>query len=276
MDKQRSAYFNTPKYTRGRVCKVLGISKDTLRYYEEYGLVKPWTNPNNRYKYYSIADLEILGVILFLRSIDVSVIDIPKAIECREIDKYKNFLREHHTYVEEKIRYFKGVTKMLSYLEDTISDFQKYPNEEKVVENTEFNFQVTKFTFQNDNIEDMVPKEKSDNATYHIIKLKIAGPKWINSNRKDETDLITGHLCDDISNNSQYRHVIPFALNFNTFCELKDIPEVIQEKKKKYSEKYIFGEKVYIVEHICVNVYNQDALLRSIYIPILEFKKEAN
>lgn len=72
MDENRSSYFKTPKYTRGRVCKVMGISKDTLRYYEENGLINPWTNPHNKYKYYSIADLEILGVILFMRSIDVN------------------------------------------------------------------------------------------------------------------------------------------------------------------------------------------------------------
>lgn len=272
MDEKRDSYFKTPKYTRGRVCKVMGITKDTLRYYEETGIVKPWTNPNNNYKYYSIADLEILGVILFLRSIDVSVPNIPKAMQCKDIYTYREFLKHHYEYIQDKINYFQGVSKMLHYLDNTITNYQNNPYEEKLVRNTVFNFQVTNFSFQRDVIEDMVPKTKSNNSTYHIIKLKIAGPRWVDSNRKDESDLITGHLCDDRTRNDKHNHVIlPMALKFNTFCELRDIPRVIQQKKSKYAEQYTFDENSYIIEHICVNIYNQDALLRSIYLPIKDY-----
>lgn len=273
MDQIRDSYFKTPKYTRGRVCKVMGISKDALRYYEENGLVSPWINPKNKYKYYSITDLEILDVILFMRSIDINVYDIPKVMQCKDIYTYKKFLKNHYQHIEEKISYFNSVSKILHYLDSTISAYEDNPDEEKIVKNTVFNFQVTEFSYECDVIENMVPKIKSNNIPYHIIKLKIVGSKWINSDRQDESDLTTGHLCDANTTSTEYTHInLASALNFNTFCELKDIPGIIQSKKAKYANQYTFDEKAYIIEHICVNIYNQDALLRSIYLPIKEYK----
>lgn len=73
MTLDRKSYFFTPRYTRGKICKVLGVTIDTLSHYEKCGIINPQENEKNGYKYYSIADIEILNVILFLRAMDVSI-----------------------------------------------------------------------------------------------------------------------------------------------------------------------------------------------------------
>lgn len=55
--------------------KILGISKEALRYYEKEGLIKP-TRDNNNYRNYNEEDLRLLKVILLLRSLEVSIDEI--------------------------------------------------------------------------------------------------------------------------------------------------------------------------------------------------------
>lgn len=55
--------------------KILGISKEALRYYEKEGLIKP-TRDNNNYRNFNEEDLRLLKVILLLRSLEVSIDEI--------------------------------------------------------------------------------------------------------------------------------------------------------------------------------------------------------
>lgn len=41
------------KLLTGQVSKIFNISKDTLRYYDKMGLLKPEINKSNGYRYYS-------------------------------------------------------------------------------------------------------------------------------------------------------------------------------------------------------------------------------
>lgn len=265
----REEYFLSPKYTRGRVCKLLNITKDTLRYYEDAGIIHPYTNPTNNYKYYSIADIEILEVILFLRSIDVSVPDIPKVMECKEIDSYENFLENQMNVIQEKIVYWQKIENVIIYLRKIMNDYQKYPNQVKEVSDVKFCYRVSKFVEENEKIEDMLPSVAMGNAVYHILKLKIVGNRWIESDREDKSDLLVGHLCEE-EDESVCVNVLKKALMKTTFGLQSQLPQTIKELKEEYKDVYEFEDQVYIMEHLCINIYTQDALIRSIFLPIKE------
>ena len=59
---------------------MLGVSKATIRYYEEQGLVAPSRTKNN-YRYYSDEEARLFQKIIILRKLGVSVSEIKDLIE---------------------------------------------------------------------------------------------------------------------------------------------------------------------------------------------------
>lgn len=270
MTLDREKYFFTPRYTRGEVSKVLGVTKDTLRHYEECGLVSPEENKKNRYKYYSIADLEILNVVLFLRSMEVPINEIPKFIECKDIDTYGDFLDEQINKAISKINYWNQVRSLLTYLKKTLDDYKKIPHNVTTVENTTFKFRIAKFDYKNYDIEKMAPSRVSSAACSHIIKLKIVEKKWIESSRENASELMVGYLCGEEERGDDIHvYTIPKALLLTTLEPLEEIPRIISDFWKKNEGKYQFNDRVYIIEHTFFNIFTQEALLRNIYLPIV-------
>lgn len=52
---------------------IVGLSKKSIRFYEEEGLIKPTRNKENDYRIYSSSDVKKLKVIKFLRELNVSI-----------------------------------------------------------------------------------------------------------------------------------------------------------------------------------------------------------
>lgn len=55
---------------------IVGLSKKSIRYYEEMGLIVPSRNKNNDYRVYNKNDIEKLKKIKFLRELDVPIKEI--------------------------------------------------------------------------------------------------------------------------------------------------------------------------------------------------------
>ena len=273
MSLDREKYFFTPRYSRGEVAKVLGVTKDTLRHYEKCGLITPHENEENRYKYYSIADLEILNVILFLRSMDVPVQDIPIFIECKDINKYGNFLDEQINKAMEKINYWNNIKNILTYLKNTLENYKETPRNVKVLENIYFRFRVAKFDYKNYDLQQMAPSTISSNSISNIIKLKIVDEKWLISNRVDTSEMIVGYIsgAEEVEGDI-WEHCLPLALMITTLDPLEKIPQIIIKTWEAYKHIYDFEYKVYILEHTFFNIFNQEALLRNVYLPIKGLK----
>lgn len=89
--------------TTHEIEEMLGITKQTLIYYEKEGMINPKRNENN-YRNYSSSDIDVLKLILLLRSMGVSIdeiklildekLSIRKALETKKdfIHKEKNEL----------------------------------------------------------------------------------------------------------------------------------------------------------------------------------------
>ena len=56
-------------YTIGQVAKFLGVSRDTLKFYEEKGLVKPQQNSENGYRTYNHFDIYDITTINFIEKL---------------------------------------------------------------------------------------------------------------------------------------------------------------------------------------------------------------
>ena len=55
------------------VCHIVGLSRKSIRYYEENGLLSPKRNTENDYRMYTEEDIRKLKIIKFLRELDVPI-----------------------------------------------------------------------------------------------------------------------------------------------------------------------------------------------------------
>ena len=273
MQIDREAYFFKPRYTRGQVCKAMGIGKDTLRHYESCGILMPKESEKNKYRYYAIADIEILNVILFLRSIDIPIQEIPKFIECNDVDKYGELLESQIDIITQRINYWTYAKKLLCYFQKMLEEYKQNPNAVKYVENVIFRFIKVSFDYQIEDIEKMAPTKQINRGIQRISQLKIVGKRWLNSSREDTSDMSIGHLCeaDEIGEEIDEERLHQ-ALLMTTLESLDKIPDIIHSTWEENKNKYVLEERVYIIEHSLFNKFNQGKLLRNIYFPIQEVK----
>lgn len=75
-------------YSIGEISKMVKISVDALRYYDEINLLKPeHINENNRYRYYSEKQISEILVIMELKQYGFSLDAIKELVNCEDINK---------------------------------------------------------------------------------------------------------------------------------------------------------------------------------------------
>ena len=124
-----------------------GLSKKSIRYYEEMGLIKPNRNKENDYRLYNEDDIKKLKVIKFLRELDVPIREIKllneNKLTLRECikERIKKIEKEEENY--QKI---KNMCIEISESNDTFSkiNIEKYFREIKVLNKEGFTMRNTK------------------------------------------------------------------------------------------------------------------------------------
>lgn len=117
------------KLSTGQVSKLFGISKDTLRYYDNLGILKPDINKQNGYRCYSQKHLDQLNLILLTKDLDISLSDIKETIESEELCEYKELITKQEIMIEEKIEELKKKHAQLKNLNKIIKTIENYENE---------------------------------------------------------------------------------------------------------------------------------------------------
>lgn len=95
--------------------QLLGITKQVLIYYEKEGLIKPTRNKNN-YREYNQNDIELLQLILTLRSMGISIDDIKLILSGDLSIRY---------CLKNKQEYFQQEKKKIEIIENKITDYIK-------------------------------------------------------------------------------------------------------------------------------------------------------
>lgn len=120
---------------------VVGLSKKSIRYYEQVGLLTPKRTYQNDYREFTEGDIENLKKIKFLRELDISILDIKK-LKNKEIT-LKDCLQNKIEKVKELEENYQKVDKMcreLIHLEqeyDTL-EVNKYLEELMILKNGGF------------------------------------------------------------------------------------------------------------------------------------------
>lgn len=91
-------------FSIGEAAKAVQTTTETLRHYDRIGLVKPstrdeWTN----YRYYTEEDIVRLNTVRALQLMDLSLQEIKKVLEYKDLEKIVDFLAQAEKKADEKI-----------------------------------------------------------------------------------------------------------------------------------------------------------------------------
>ena len=117
-------------YSIQEVSRILGMSKDTLRYYDRIGIVSP-IREDNRYRKYSKDDLIDLMNIQILRYADFSLDEIRgnfsfhkmKNIDPDYCEEVAAFLDAKNAETHKKIAHLQKVSRLLDVAVETLRGF---------------------------------------------------------------------------------------------------------------------------------------------------------
>ena len=82
------------KYRTGELLDYLGVSRDTLRFYEEKGLLCPKKNHENNYRNYDMFDIFKIMVIDFYKKRGMSIQQIQYLLENRDVQDVQDLLED--------------------------------------------------------------------------------------------------------------------------------------------------------------------------------------
>ncbi len=104
------------KLIKSEVIQLFNTTKETLRHYEQMGILKPEVTENN-YRFYDFKDLEKLRKIFLLKDLDISLEEIIKLDggQIKEAE-YIELLKEHHITLQKKIHRLQAIQENLQQL----------------------------------------------------------------------------------------------------------------------------------------------------------------
>ena len=113
-------------YKIGEISKLYQIGPDSLRYYEELGILTP-KRAENGYRMYGLHDLWRLNVIRDLRRLDFSMEQIGEYLKNRSVDTTKELLKTEISLIEEKIALLEHLKLDVSERLDKLEEITKEP-----------------------------------------------------------------------------------------------------------------------------------------------------
>lgn len=95
----------------GEISKLYKIGVDSIRYYEEIGLIQPERSESG-YRHYSIHDIWRLNVIRDLRSIGFTMEQIREYLENHTTSSSLKLLEEEQEVIQQQMQYLQNYKKM--------------------------------------------------------------------------------------------------------------------------------------------------------------------
>ena len=93
------------RYKIGDVARILGISPDLIRYYEEKGVVTPQKDPYNNYRYYDTWDINFLIDCLWFKNFGYGIEQVAHIVSQNTYDKLLANLSARGDEILANIRY---------------------------------------------------------------------------------------------------------------------------------------------------------------------------
>lgn len=109
-------------YKIGEISALYNIGADSLRYYEELGILKP-KRDSNGYRMYSINDIRTLNILRELRSIGFSMGEIKEHLKDFDLDKTVRLFSQAISAIDRKIE---EMNRLKSQLSERIEEIERH------------------------------------------------------------------------------------------------------------------------------------------------------
>lgn len=94
---------NQTYYKIGEIAKLFNIGMDSIRYYEEIGILKPHRDPENNYRLYTLDDLRKITTIRELLSLNFTTAEIKEFEENRTLASTLELFQKEINLINERI-----------------------------------------------------------------------------------------------------------------------------------------------------------------------------
>ncbi len=91
------------EYSMKQTVELTGLSKDTLRYYEQIGAIQSVARDANGYRRYSQADIDWLKMVKLLRATGIAVSEFVGGQQ-KSTRERREYLERHQREIEKQIR----------------------------------------------------------------------------------------------------------------------------------------------------------------------------
>lgn len=112
-------------YSIGDVSQFLGISRDTIKFYEEKGLVSPIKDEENGYRKYNVMDIHNLLLVNFYREIDIEIKALQALKENEEFVELDRILEMQENKLKEEIRKRKECLNKIKEMKENSKNIKK-------------------------------------------------------------------------------------------------------------------------------------------------------
>ena len=116
-------------YKIGEISKIYGIGRDSLMYYEDIGILKPFRDKNG-YRMYKLSDIWRLNLIKEIRSLNFPMKKIKEYLDDRNIESTKEILNKELILIDEKIEellsYKQNIMKRLDTINYELRNLKLY------------------------------------------------------------------------------------------------------------------------------------------------------
>ena len=163
-------------YRIGETASLMGITTQTLRFYDKIGLVKPIKiDPRIGYRYYAYEQFHFIDRIKYLQSLGMPLDDIKEVMLSKKVERLLPFLDQQKKVLEEEEKKIRHQIEMVDWYKDYFTYMERNEDAPCVMHLKErYYLQVP--CYKRDILADMeirLAKEKSekgiDNDIYYIL-----------------------------------------------------------------------------------------------------------
>lgn len=134
-------------YKIGDVSKMLGISRDIMRYYEKKGIVKPHKDENNDYRYYEVWDVNFLIECLWFKQFGFGMKEIERIVSQSSYDELEDTLLGREKALEREIAWQQMLLKRLKQHNERLERARACLNRCDLEENPEVIRYINRYNF---------------------------------------------------------------------------------------------------------------------------------
>ena len=115
--------YNT--YTIGELAKILGITPETIRYYERKGIIAPIHDEKTNYRYYTTWDLHMIIRARCYLGFGLTIDETSKILQKRTLEEIDDVLDNQEKIIEQNIIYNMNLLKKMRTNRALINNFEE-------------------------------------------------------------------------------------------------------------------------------------------------------